>query len=115
MEVTISIPKYLERYLEYIPSESLPIVISDLVSQSIRAKCIINKTAGVSSYDSIEDILNKIKCSGTQDTVGAAVQSVDSSAVQDEIESKDEVMSIRDRLNAISDDDDLDDIMGLLK
>lgn len=121
MEVFLSIPDDLVKYIEYIPKEALPEVIVSIMRKDILGRLEEKQLQTVSSIDmtTLMQLLQRI-----QDTVMQNVQSTQIVANQENTLKEDNNMEEKiiktkyeevKSMEILEDDEDLGDLLDLLK
>ena len=114
MEVKVTIPGDLEKYLEFIPKEELPDIFVDIIRENIKSRHDKKRN---SKLPEIEEIINLLK----NQAVIAPVASVSSIVVGRGEEQEPDTLT-ESRQNTVDvidfsdmDDNDLGDFMDLMK
>lgn len=117
MEVLVKIPKDLERYIEYIPKEALPGILTSLVKESILNK-VNDGVKPPQPVVGMEALLSLLQQNNMQLPVMKQVGVQPESVVEEERVELSPVhmeSSQMELLQLSDDDDDMDDFMDMLK
>ena len=124
MEVLLTIPDDLTKYIEYIPKEALPEVIIDILREEILGR-LKEKTSQVFMSFDIEAFAQLLQTKQKQDTITEEVQSAQNITVQASVSDESDRL-IEEKVTQIkyeevkpiefsNDNNDLGDLLDLLK
>lgn len=116
MEVLISIPKDLEKYIEYLPEKALPNILSDIIKESIISK--IEEAQNVTKKNSYDLDLGALANMLQQNTLLPVVKQEEVElSISREIEEVPKVVEeVRvETVDLGDDDDDLSDFLDMMK
>ncbi len=124
MEVLLTIPDDLTKYIEYIPKEALPEVIIDILREEILGR-LKEKTSQVFMPFDIEAFAQLLQTKQKQDTITEEVQSAQNITIQASVSDESDRL-IEEKVTQIkyeevkpiefsNDNNDLGDLLDLLK
>lgn len=122
MEVCITIPEDLIKYIEFIPAETLPCVLIDLIREGIckpKAKeAVVSNMDITALFSLLQQGLSVEQCNVTKpgslvskDNEQEDILKVKKTSETEFVQTKVDIVSVDDNF----DDDDLDDFMAFMK
>lgn len=111
MEVLISIPKDLEKYVEYLPEKALPSILSDIIKESILSKVEEAQNPKVEAGIDLSAVLNLLQQSTPLPVIKQEEIEMSISREIEEVPKVSEVIKVE---NVIIDDEDLDDLSDFI-